>query len=30
MKKILMGLVLSLMMAANIFAVDLAKYNTYN
>lgn len=29
MKKILMGLVLSLIMAANIFAVDLIKYNTY-
>lgn len=29
MKKILMGLVLSLMMAANIFAVDLIKYKTY-
>lgn len=29
MKKILMGLVLSLMMAANIFAVDLVKYATY-
>ena len=29
MKKTLMGLVLSLMMAANIFAVDLVKYATY-
>ena len=29
MKKIIMGLVLSLMMAANIFATDLVKYNTY-